>query len=357
MNRAQKNSDNFSSLYHQLKEESASITEAGWPHKQLIACDQHGVYRWFLPPKWGGNNFPEAKITQGYIDLSSACLTTAFVLTQRQGAVKRILSSKNEYLKQKYLPKLASSEMFATVGISHLTTSRRHLKQQVLLAENTKGGYILNGMSPWVTGAVKADLIVMGAELNDGRQILFTLKPSTPGVHCNEPAKLVSLSESLTGAVELSDVFVPDTDILAGPVVDVLQQGAGGNTGGLQTSTLALGLSDAAISYLEDEAVIRTEISPPTQKLRQQWQSLHDQLLALTQAANSEKSSLLRSQVNSLTLRATHSAIAVAKGAGFIQGHPTGLWCQQALFFLVWSCPKNVLHTNICELAALPTDF
>ena len=44
------------------------------------------------------------------------------------------------------------SEAFST-GISHLTTSRRHLAKPVLRAEEKSDGFVLDGFSPWVTGS------------------------------------------------------------------------------------------------------------------------------------------------------------------------------------------------------------
>jgi len=54
-----------------------------------------------------------------------------------------------------------------------------------------------------------------------------------------------------------------------------------------------------------------------------------------------------------LALRATQAALASAKGAGYLAGHPAGRWCREALFFLVWSCPAPVLQANLCELAGI----
>jgi hypothetical protein len=52
-------------------------------------------------------------------------------------------------------------------------------------------------------------------------------------------------------------------------------------------------------------------------------------------------------------LRSTQSALAAAKGAGYVAGHPAGRWCREALFFLVWSCPQPVLSAHLCELAGI----
>jgi alkylation response protein AidB-like acyl-CoA dehydrogenase len=324
-----------------------------WPAEQLAACGEAGVYQWFCSAESGGQDWSEADLLRGYLRLSEACLTTAFILTQRVGAVNRIEASGNAALKAKLLPDLIGGGAFATVGISHLTTSRRHLATPVLRAEEAAGGFLLDGYSPWVTGAAFAQHVVIGATLADGRQILVALPSDLPGVSVPPAPELVALSASQTGQVQCHEVFVSEDWLLAGPVQEVMKQGLGARTGGLQTSALGLGLSSAAISYLEREAAQRSDLQQFAAGLRSDWQSTCDAMLALASGGAPCTSEELRTQANSLALRTTQSALAAAKGAGFVTGHPVGRWCREALFFLVWSCPQPVLQAHLCELAGV----
>ena len=61
-----------------------------WPAEQLRLCGEHGVFQWFIRPEWGGQAWSEEDVLRGYLALSSACLTTTFVLTQRTGACTRL---------------------------------------------------------------------------------------------------------------------------------------------------------------------------------------------------------------------------------------------------------------------------
>ena len=149
----------------------ASLADTQWPAKQLRLCAKAGVFRWFLPEKWGGLGWNEADIVGGYMRLAAACLTTTFVITQRMGAVSRIAASGNPFPKEQLLAGLLAGESFATVGISHLTTSRQHLQKPVLAATQTSSGILLNGYSPWVTGSPFADYFVLGATLPDQQQV------------------------------------------------------------------------------------------------------------------------------------------------------------------------------------------
>src|SRR5687767_6734088 len=140
-------------LCQELSSRADALDTGGqWPAEQLRLCGEVGVYRWFLPHAWGGYAWSDADVIRGYLRLSEACLTTTFIITQRTGACRRILASENEPLKQRLLPDLASGRSFATVGISHLTTSRGHLAQAVMAARDSHDGFVLDGFSPWVTG-------------------------------------------------------------------------------------------------------------------------------------------------------------------------------------------------------------
>jgi alkylation response protein AidB-like acyl-CoA dehydrogenase len=324
-----------------------------WPAAGLELCADYGVYRWFLPPTCGGLAWSEADLVRGYLSLSAASLVVTFILTQRSGACSRIVASDNLAVQNRWLPPLADGSAFATLGISHLTTSRRHLAQPVLTARQEGSDFILDGYSPWVTGAEAADLVVLGATLADGRQILAAVETDLAGISTPQPPRLVGLSASATGEVRLSNVRIPGDWLLQGPMENVMAAGKGAGTGGLQTSTLAVGLSTAAIDFLESESQKRPDLSGPAAELRREAQTLTDNLLSLAAGHAVCSNEDLRTRANSLVLRATQSALGAAKGSGYVVGHPAGRWCREALFFLVWSCPQAVLSANLCELAGI----
>ncbi|MEQ8787366.1 MAG: acyl-CoA dehydrogenase family protein [Pirellulaceae bacterium] len=344
----------FEALCQQLASRAADLDQPGaWPAAQLDLCGKFGVFEWFLEPEWGGQDWSEADLVRGYLRLSAACLTTTFVITQRTGACRRIAVSENRTLQQRLLPDLVGGKTFATVGISHLTTSRRHLKRPVLRAEPTERGYLLEGFSPWVTGAPFAQTVVIGATLEDGRQILAALPTDRPGVSTPEPPALVGVSASQTGQLRCDRVEVEHDLLLAGPMENVMQSGAGAKTGGLQTSTLAIGLAKAAVDFLAQEAANRPDLLAPAEALQADWQRTCDDLLAMADGQEVCSNENLRTRANSLVLRCTQAALSAAKGTGYVIGHPAGRWCREALFFLVWSCPQPVVSAHLCELAGI----
>lgn len=345
-------------LCQRLTELAGDLKDAtAFPAAQLKRCAEQGVFAWFSDPQWGGQGWSEADIYRGYFKLSAACLTTAFVMTQRQGATRRIENSGNQLVGEKLVPALLNGDIFATVGISHLTTSRRHLSKPVLRAAENEAGFRIDGFSPWVTGANSADWIVIGATLENGQEILAALDTRLDGVTVKPGPELVALSASQTGSVHCDSVQVDRDYLLAGPVENVMQSGVGGNTGGLQTSALALGLSTAAIDFIKDESVKRDELKPTAETFDEQCQSAKEQLLNLAEGHGSWSRDHLRSEANSLVLRSTQAALSAAKGAGFLADHRVGRWCREALFFLVWSCPQAVVDANLCQFAGIESSY
>ena len=346
-------------LCDELAELAGEVDLTGhWPTRHLQLCGDYGVYQWFIEPGRGGQGWGTEDVVRGYLALSSACLTTTFIITQRTGACRRIATGINERLKESLLPDLAQGKSFATVGISHLTTSRLHLTRPAVRAERVPGGFVLEGFSPWVTGATNAQHVVLGATLMlddhpTEEQLLVALPTDLPGVSAPEPAQLVGVSASCTGELRLEHVFVEDQWVLVGPAENVMAQGTGASTGGHETSTLALGLAKAALAYLAGEAKKRPDLELPLAALQEDQELVENALFSVVRGEPDLTTEQLRQRANSLALRASQAALVAAKGTGYVLGHPAGRWCREALFFLVWSCPQPVVSANLCELAGI----
>jgi alkylation response protein AidB-like acyl-CoA dehydrogenase len=282
----------------------------------------------------------------GYERLASACLTTTFILSQRDAAVRRIRDSGRDDLCRELLRPLACGGRFATVGLSQLTTSRQHGGPS-LRATETAGGFVLDGVIPWVTGADEAHHLVVGAVLEDGRQVLLALPADTPGVAVKPPMSLMALAGSRTAEVVCEQVVVDRRWLLAGPAEKVMSTGRGG-TGGLETSCLALGLAGAAIDHLHQEATARPELRPLAERLEGGRRAVREEMHRLTGGGGTPEAALaLRAKANALVLRATQAALTASKGAGFVRPHPAQRWARQALFFLVWSCPRPAAEATL----------
>ena len=312
--------------------------ETAWPAESWAALRDVGGLRWAIPTAYGGDGLQGVELLRRYRDLASACLTTCFILSQRDAACRRLRDSDHVDLCELLLPVLARGEHFTTVGLSQLTTARQHTAP-AFTARLQSDGLVLDGVIPWVTGAAQAQHLIVGAVLDDGRQVLAVMPADLSGVQVGAPLELMALRGSLTAEVRCTQVRLGREWLLAGPADRVLQTGRGG-PGGLETSCLALGLVRAAIDYLQHEARGRPTLAPTVEqlhgRLERAWQEL-ERLAAGTQPP--EAATALRGRANLLALHATQAALTAGKGTAFVRPHPAQRWARQALFFLVWSCP------------------
>jgi butyryl-CoA dehydrogenase len=325
--------------------------KAVWPAASWHALEQAGVLGWSIDRDHGGAGCASTALLAGYEQLASVCLTTCFILSQRDAAVRRIEASSNERLRRELLGLLARGERFATVGLSQLTTSRQHLKP-TLMAHTAGDTFVLDGTIPWVTGAARADYLVIGAVTDTGMQLLIALPGDQPGVHVGPELDLMALRGSSTAEVRLDHVAVDRSWLLAGPAERVLATGRSG-PGGLETSCLALGLAGAAIDYVAQEAVVRADLRETADNLERERCKLREALHRLANDGGAAEDAIaMRTLANSLVLRATQAALTVSKGAGFLRSNPAQRWARQALFFLVWSCPRPTTEATLAHLAA-----
>jgi butyryl-CoA dehydrogenase len=327
--------------------------DGGWPQALWEALVENRVPLWSISKELGGEGSDRLALLQRYARVAEGSLTAAFILSQHDAGVRRLAAAGERAEARRWLSKIAEGTAFTTVGISHLTTSRR-LGSQPMTAVEVDDGFQLNGAMPWVTAAVKADVIVTGAPLPDGRQILVAVPTDRPGLVVRPPFRLAALEASCTGEVGCEGVHVAGSDLLAGPVIDVMSQPGAAGTGGLETTALALGQARAALAALAVETPHRNDLAEPVEALGEAW---HKSWVALVAAAQglpgAPTPGQVRGQANALVLRASQAFLTTRKGSGFLRTEPAQRWARQALFFLVWSCPTPVASATIRDLAGL----
>ncbi|MEV0766530.1 acyl-CoA dehydrogenase family protein [Nocardia sp. NPDC050435] len=94
--------------------------------------------------------------------LISGCLATGFVWAQHVGALRAVAASDNEELKAEYLPRMAAGEFRCPVSYAGT------LAKPTLFLEETEGGYVLDGIAPFVSGWDYTQGLVATALLRGG---------------------------------------------------------------------------------------------------------------------------------------------------------------------------------------------
>jgi hypothetical protein len=99
------------------------------------------------------------------------------------------------------------------------------------------------------------------------------------------------------------------------------------------------------------EVVARPELKEIARRFETARRALRERLGHLAAAEADQAAFLsLRVDCNRLVLQAAQVALTVSKGTGFVLPHPAQRWARQALFFLVWSCPRPAAEGMIAHL-------
>lgn len=344
------------SLSERLGDADGPADDAGcWPGRLWSILAESGGARWALPDRFGDRGADRAGLVRRYAIVAEGSLTAAFILTQHDAAVRRLAaaSGPGRARADAMLDRVASGEIFPTVGISQLTTSRRH-GPRAMVAREEPAGIRLDGAMPWVTAAERADLFVTGGVFDDGRQVLVAVPRDRAGLAVDPAFDLAALGASRTSEVRCEGVIVAPDETLAGPSMDVMATPGLAGTGGLETSALALGQARAALVAMARERERRDDLDEPLRALSRSWTTVADRLLAAARGeADAPAPGVVRAEANDLALRATQAHLTARKGSGFVRSDPAQRWARQALFFLVWSCPTPVAQAAIRDLAGL----
>ena len=118
----------------------------------------------------------------------------------------------NEAQREKFLPKLATGEWVGCFGLTE-PDHGSDPSSMVTNAKSVDGGYLLNGAKMWITNSPISDVAVVWAKL-DGEIRGFLVERGFEGFTTPKIEGKMSMRASVTGEIVLSDVFVPEENLL-----------------------------------------------------------------------------------------------------------------------------------------------
>lgn len=131
-----------------------------------------------------------------------------------------ILAYGTEAQKQRYLPRLASSEWIGCFGLTE-PNAGSNPAQMRSRADKVEGGYRLTGSKTWISNAPIADVFIIWARCSETGAIRgFIVDRGMKGLSTARIDGKLSLRTSITDSIHLDGVEVSDDPLL--PVESVL---------------------------------------------------------------------------------------------------------------------------------------
>jgi glutaryl-CoA dehydrogenase len=117
--------------------------------------------------------------------------------------------------RQRWLPGLARGELVGCFGLTE-PDHGSDPGSMVTRARKVDGGYLLSGAKTWITNAPIADVLVVWAksDAHEGRIRGFLLEKGMKGLAAPKIEGKFSLRASITGMIQMDEVFVPSENLL-----------------------------------------------------------------------------------------------------------------------------------------------
>ncbi|HLJ34328.1 MAG TPA: acyl-CoA dehydrogenase family protein [Ktedonobacteraceae bacterium] len=171
-----------------------------------------------IPEEYGGSggDFLMAALVARGIGRANGAISMSFGAHLNLCA-HNILRNGTEEQKQKYLPKLVSTEMIGGLALTEPNAGSDAMGIQTS-ARQTDGGYLLNGTKVFITNGPIADVLIVYTktrpEAGSRGITAFIFETKTPGFHVARKIQKVGMHGSPTGELVFEDAFVPEENVL-----------------------------------------------------------------------------------------------------------------------------------------------
>jgi len=249
----------------------------------------------------------------------------SFVSVQSSLVMFPIHAYGSDEQKDRWLPAMARGEAIGCFGLTepHGGSDPSNMKTH---AKRDGDDWVINGAKMWITNGCLADVAVVWAMTEEGVKG-FLVEKDTPGYTTQEIENKFSLRASVTSALFLDNVRVPDSSVLPGvtglkgPLSCLTQARYGISWGVIGAAQACL---DEALRYSEDRVLFNRPISH-TQAIQIRLADMARrittaQLLSLRLGRIKDQGKLSPSQVSLAKWNNCRAAIDIARDARDILG-------------------------------------
>lgn len=193
--------------------------KAEYPEAFLRALGEAGGFRGAVLAEFGGNGLGMKHVVQVMEEVAKECLSSAFLVWCQTACARYIQMSGNEWLKKQFLPRIAGGELLAGTGLSNTVKSCDTIEDFRLTAKRVEGGYLINGVLPWVSNLGPTHVFTTGCPVvdEDGKLVFILVDCSQPGFKLVDCAHFIGLDGTRTLACHFKEAFIPDSMVLAHP--------------------------------------------------------------------------------------------------------------------------------------------
>ncbi|WPB89259.1 acyl-CoA dehydrogenase family protein [Streptomyces malaysiensis] len=260
-----------------------------YPQALIEQMKQLGIFGLAIPEEYGGTPVSTSCYVLITEELARGWMSLAGAMGGHTVVAKLLLHFGTEEQKRRYLPKMATGEIRATMALTE-PGGGSDLQAMRTVARKDADGYVINGSKTWITNSRRSQLIALlcktdpnAAPAHQGISILL----AEPGPGLTVSRDLPKLGYKGVESCELSfEDYRVGADAVLGGVEGkgFAQMMKGLETGRLQVAARALGVGRAALEDALAYAQERESFGKPIWKHQSIGNYLADMATSLTAA-------------------------------------------------------------------------
>jgi len=337
--------------------------KAEYPEGFLRALGQVGGFRGAALPEFGGNGLGMKHVVQVMEEVAKECLSSAFLVWCQTACARYIQMSNNEWLKKQYLPRIVAGDLLAGTGLSNTVKSCDTIEDFRLSAKRVDGGYVINGVLPWVSNLGESHVFTTGCPVvSEDNKLVFVLVDCTqPGFKLVDCAHFIGLDGTRTLACHFKEVFIPDSMVLAHPSESdayvkrikpgMIHSQMGMGLGLIEACCKMMHQSNKTLShvnqYLDDQV---GEIEETLAAARTAAYELADELSEGPASERTLDILKLRLAGGELSLRAANAAMLHQGAKGYLVRNPAQRRLREAYFIAIVTPATKHLRREIARI-------
>ena len=299
---------------------------------------------------------------QAIAEVSRVCGATGFMMWCHDACGLYMEESGNPALLGTALLDHASARTLGATGMSNPMKTFAGIETLLLRARPVTGGFVVNGILPWVSnlgpdhyfGAVA---VVEGGA--DPREIMFMVRCGTPGVELRNCPSFSAMEGTNTWAVRLTDHFIGAADLIADPVRPFVGRIRAAFV--LLQSGMGLGVAQGAIDSMwaveRQLGHVNEHLDDRPDALQAELDALSARTLQLARTPFGTEPEFLidvldaRAHASELALRAAQSALLHQGARGYLMSSPVQRRVRESHFVAIVTPAIKHLRKEIARLS------
>ncbi len=333
--------------------------KAIYPEKVLRELGKAGAYSQHLPG-YTKQTPSIQKAIEAMSTIGEHCLSTAFCMWCQDALAWYIYNSENTDLKKKLGPAIASGKTLGGTGLSNPMKTFYGIETLRLSGEKVSGGYKVHGSLPWVSNLGKGHYFggIFELKNNPGHYVMAIIDCSNASVALKEGNQFAALDGTRTFAVQIKDLFIPESMILADPISDYLPKIRAGFV--MLQLGMGFGVIQSSIDLMKQ---MRSSLGHVNKYLEEQPEEFEERLSELKEKAWAlsktpyetdmgywRKVLQTRLAAGEDSVKAAHAAMLHCGARGYVQNAAAQRRLREAYFVAIVTPATKQLRKMLAEM-------